>query len=166
MVIDPVLNKVFTAIALADISKDAIAAGLPTCEDLEDLFTDLAAEKNKLEATFCLVVDTNVVSDIDIRLVLFIFDWFIATIVDPNFVWSNFSRSVYISDKRARAVIKHAPTTPTTIATSPASISSSIYFSTGVLAADATRQATPTVPDMVATLKPCSLWTPPPCVAN
>jgi hypothetical protein len=80
MAIDPVLNNVLTVIALTDTSKAAIATVLPTCEDLKDMFTDLAAYKSKVEATFHLTVNTSSVSDMDICHVMFIFDWFMATI--------------------------------------------------------------------------------------
>jgi hypothetical protein len=69
------------------------------CEDLEDLFTDMADDETKVEATFRLVVDTKIVTDIDIRRVMFVFDWFLANIVDPNFAWTNFTRAVYVADK-------------------------------------------------------------------
>jgi hypothetical protein len=89
------------------------------------------------------------------------FDWFMVSIVDPNFVWSAFKRSVYVADKLARAVLKRAPSTPTPVASSTAPVSSTINFSTDFLAADAKHQATPAVPSTVATLKPHKLWTSP-----
>jgi hypothetical protein len=46
------LNKVLLVIVLQEASKDAIAKGLPTCEDLEDLLMDMASDKVKVEATF------------------------------------------------------------------------------------------------------------------
>jgi hypothetical protein len=61
--IDSDLNKVLSVIGLQDAAKDAIAKGLPTCEDLEDLFTDMADDKTKVEATFHLVFDTKIVTD-------------------------------------------------------------------------------------------------------
>jgi hypothetical protein len=82
-------------------------------------------------------------------------------IVDPNFAWSNFTRSVYVADKRALAVLNHAPSVSTPVAQSTASAVSTIDFSSDVLAADAQRQATPAVPGTVATLKPHKLWTSP-----
>jgi hypothetical protein len=92
---------------------------------------------------------------------MFIFDWFMVNIVDPNFAWSTFTRSVYVADKRARAFLKHAPSTQTPVASLTAPVSSTIDFSTNVLASDVKRQATPTVPGTVATLKPHKLWTSP-----
>jgi hypothetical protein len=159
--IDPALNSVLSVLALLDASKAAISKGLPTCEDLEVLFLDQAANKSKVESTLQLAVDTTIVSDIDIRRIMFVFHWFMVNIVDPNFSWSTFTRSVYVADKRARAVLKHTPSTPTPVASPIAPVSSTIDLSTDVLAADAKRQATPAVPVTVATLKPHKLWTSP-----
>jgi hypothetical protein len=102
MTIDPALKSFLSVLALSDASKAAIAKGLPTCEDLEDLFLDLAADKTKVESTLRLAVDTTIVSDIDIRRIMFVFEWFMVNIVDTNFSWSTFTRSVYVADKRAR----------------------------------------------------------------
>jgi hypothetical protein len=93
--IDSDLNKLLLVICLQDKSKDAIAQGLPTYEDLEDLFMDMAEDKAKVESTFQLVVDKNIVSDSDIHRVMLVFDWFVANIVDPNFAW-------YVADKQSR----------------------------------------------------------------
>jgi hypothetical protein len=149
--IDQILNNIFTVLA-PDASKAAIAAGLPTCEDLEYLLTYPAAEKNKVEAAFCLIFDTRIGTYIDVHRVMFLFDWSMANIVDPDFERSNFTRSVYVADKRARAVSKSAVTSPATTATTKPTVSNTINFPTDVLLADATRQATPVTPDMVATL--------------
>jgi hypothetical protein len=153
------LNLVLSVLAHYDASKTAIAKGLPTCEDLEDLFLDLAADKSKVESTLRIAVDTTIVSDIDIRHIIFVFDWFMVNIVDPDFASSTFTISVYVADKRARPLLEHAPSTPTPVSSSTAPVSSTINFSTDVIAADAKRQATPAVPGMVATLKPHKLWT-------
>jgi hypothetical protein len=158
MAIDPALNSVLSVISLPDASEASIAKGIWTREDLEDLFLDLASDKSKVESTLRLVVDTTIVSDIDIGCIMFVFDWFMVKIVDPNFAWSTFTRSMYVADKRARAVLKHAPSTPAHVAMSTAPVSSTIDFSTDVLAANAKRQATPAVLGMVATLKPHKLW--------
>jgi hypothetical protein len=107
------------------------------------------------------IVDEKIMSNIDIRRIMFVFDWFMMSIVDPNFAWSNFTRYVYVADKRARAVLNHAPSVSTPVAQSTASAVSTIDFSSDVLAADAQRQATPAVPGTVATLKPHKLWTSP-----
>jgi hypothetical protein len=161
MPIDSGLNSLLSVLALSDATKAAVAQGLPTCEDLEDLFLTLAADKTKVEAMLRHIVDEKIVSDIDIRRIMFVFDWFMMNIVDPNFAWSNFTRSVYVADKRARAVLKHAPSISTPVSQSTTSAVSTIDFSSDVLAADAQRQATPAVPGTVATLKPYKLWTSP-----
>jgi hypothetical protein len=161
MTIDPALNSVLSVVTLSDASKAAISKGLPTCEDLEDLFLDLEAYNSKVESTLRLIVDTTIVSDIDILRIMFVFDWFMVNIVHPNFAWSTFTRSVYVSDKRARAVLRHAPSTPTPIAMSTTHISSTVDFSTNVLPANAKRQAATAVPVTVATLKPHKPWTSP-----
>jgi hypothetical protein len=72
--IDPALNSVLSVLALSDAFKAVIAKGLPTCEDLEDLFLDLAANKSKVESTLQIAVDTTIVSDINIRGIMFLFD--------------------------------------------------------------------------------------------
>jgi hypothetical protein len=99
MTVDPALNSVLSVLALSDASKASIPKGLPTCEDLEDLFLDLAADKSKVESTLRLMVDITIVSNIDIHLIIVVFDWFMVNIVDPNFAWSTFTRSVCVADK-------------------------------------------------------------------
>jgi hypothetical protein len=83
------------------------------------------------------------------------------SIVDPNFAWSTFTRSVYVAGKRARTVLKHEPSIPTPVAVLTAPVSSTIDFSADVLADDAKRQATPAFPGTVATLKHHKLRTSP-----
>jgi hypothetical protein len=60
----------------------------------------MADDKAKVEANFLLVVNTKIVTDIDIRRVMFVFDWFLAKIVDPHFARANLTRAVYVDDKR------------------------------------------------------------------
>jgi hypothetical protein len=118
----------------------------------------LADNKAKVEATLQLIVETNVVTGIDIRCIMFVFDWFIANIMDTNFAWMDFTRAVYVADKRAREVAKAAKTsTPPATTTTPASIA--IDFSADLLLTDARRQATPPTPGTIGTLKPHNLWT-------
>jgi hypothetical protein len=45
----------------------------------------MADDRAKFEATLRLVVDMKIVSGIDIRRTMFVFDWFLDTIADPNF---------------------------------------------------------------------------------
>jgi hypothetical protein len=155
------LNALLSVLPLSDATKAAVAKGLPTCEDLEDVFLTLAADKTEVEAMLRIFFDETIMSDIDIRRIMFVFDWFMMNIVNPNFAWSNFTRSVYVADKRARVVLNHAPSVSTPVAQSTASSVSTIDFSTDVLAADAQHQAMPAVPGTVATLKPHKLWTSP-----
>jgi hypothetical protein len=109
MPIDSGLNTLLSVLTLSDVTKAAVAKGLPACKDLEDFFLALAADKTKDEAMLRHIVDEKIVSDIDTCRIMFVFDWFMMNIVDPNFAWSNFTRSVYVADKRARAVLNHAP---------------------------------------------------------
>jgi hypothetical protein len=119
MPIDSGLNTLLSVLALSNATKAAVVQGLPTCKDLEDLFLALTADKTKVEAMLRNIVDEKIVSDIDIRHIMFVFDWFMMNIADPNFAWSNLTRSVYVADKRARAVLNHAPSVSTPIAQSP-----------------------------------------------
>jgi hypothetical protein len=99
MPIDSGLNTLLSVLALLDATKAAVAQGLPTCQDLEDLFLAPAADNTKVEAMLRNIVDEKIVSEIDIRRIMFVFDWFMMNIFDPNFAWSNFTRSVYVADK-------------------------------------------------------------------
>jgi hypothetical protein len=110
------LNTLLSVLTLSDATKLAVAQGLPTCEDLQDLFLALAADKTKVEAMLQHRVDETIVSEIYIRRIRFSFDWFMMNIVHLNFAWSNFTRSVYVADKRARAVLNHAPSVSVPVA--------------------------------------------------
>jgi hypothetical protein len=158
MTINSEIKRVLSVIGLQDVSKDAIAQALPKCEEPENLFTDLADTKSKVEATFRLIVDTIIVLYIDIRCVMFIFDWFLANIVDPFFAWDSFTHLVYVADKRARAVAKATKITTAAQNTTTAPAISTINFSTDVLISDANRQATPVTPRTTATLIPHLSW--------
>jgi hypothetical protein len=142
MAIDSGLNSILTVIALPDASKNAIDFRLSTIKDLEDLFTYLADDKAKVEATLRLIADTTVVTDIDICRLMFIFDCFIVKIVDPNFAWTDFTQAVYVADKWARAV---TTTTP---------VSRTIDFSADILLTG----AKPPTPGTTGTFKPHKLW--------
>jgi hypothetical protein len=114
-------------------------------------------DKAKVEATLRLIVDTTVGIYIDIRRIMFVFDWFIVKIADPNFAWMDFTRAVYLADTRARSVAKTAKTrTPSVITNTPAS--STIDFYVDVLLVDAKRQATPPTPRTTGTLKSHKIW--------
>jgi hypothetical protein len=151
MTIDPALNSVLSVLALSDTSKAAIVKGLPTGEDLEDLFLDLGTDKSTVESTLQLVVDTTIVSDINSRRIMFVFELFMVNIVDPTFAWSTFTRSLYVADKPAQEALKHSPSAPTSVAMLTAPVRSTTDFSNDDIAADARRQATPALPGTVAT---------------
>jgi hypothetical protein len=121
----------------------------------------MADDKAKYDATFRLVVDTTIVTDIYIRRVMFVFDWFLANIVDPAFPSANFTRAVHVANKRSRAVAKSPKTTSAVPSTYTAPFRSTIYFSTDVPNTDAKRQETPVTPGTpgtTATIKPNLLW--------
>jgi hypothetical protein len=144
MPIDSELNTLLSVLALSDATKAAVAQGIPTWEHLEDIFLELSASKAKVEAMLRHIVDESIVSDIDVRRIMCMMN-----IVDPNFAWSNFTRYVYVADKQARAVLNHVPSVSTPVAQSTASAVNTIDFYSGVLTADAQRQATPAVPGSV-----------------
>jgi hypothetical protein len=95
--------------------------------------------------------------DIDIHHIMFVFDWSTVNIVDPNFDWTDFTRAVYVADKRERAVSKSAETS-TQAVTTTTPVSSTLDFSDDVLLTDAKRQATPPTPGTTGNLKPYKLW--------
>jgi hypothetical protein len=134
-----------------------MAVRLPTIKDLQDLFTDLADYKAKVKSTLRLIFDMTLVIDIDIRLIMCVFYWFIANIVDPNFVCTDFTWAVYMADKRARAVAM-AVKTSIPAATTTTTVRSTIDVSDGVLLADGIWQATPPTPGTTHTLKSHKLW--------
>jgi hypothetical protein len=86
------------------------------------------------------------VTDIDIRRVMFVFDWFLANIVDPNFGLANFTRAVHVADKRSRSVANAAKVTTDAPSTSTAPVFNTIDVSSDVLLADDRWQATPVTP--------------------
>lgn len=94
------MKSIPTIVIIPDAPKNAIAVRLPTVEDLEDMFTDLADDKAKVETMSSLIVDTNnvIITEVDIHRIIFVFDWFIANIIYPNFVWTTFTGTVYVAD--------------------------------------------------------------------
>jgi hypothetical protein len=80
----------------------------------------LVNDKAKVEAALRFIVDMTIVIDIGIHRIMFVFDWFIANIVDPNFAWTDFTRDVYVADTRASALAKAAKSsTPSVTTTNP-----------------------------------------------
>jgi hypothetical protein len=96
----------------------------------------------------------------DIRRIMFVFQWFMLNIADPDFQWSNFTGSVYVAHKRAAGLAKQIPsgTTPGEKTNDPSVAASAFDFSAEVLATDAKRQAAPVSPGTITTLKPHKLW--------
>jgi hypothetical protein len=81
--------------------KTAVSAGVPTLEDLENVFLDLADDESKVRAMLEHILDESIVIHHDICCLMFVFQWFMLNIADPDFQWSNFTRSVYVAHKRA-----------------------------------------------------------------
>jgi hypothetical protein len=98
---------------------------------------------------------------------MLVFQWFMLNIADPDFQWSNFTRSVYVAQKRATGVAKQVASgmDPGEKLTAPSVAASAFDFSVEVLVTDVKRQATPVAPGSLATLKPHKLWKSP-FVAN
>jgi hypothetical protein len=140
--------------------KTAVSVGVPTLEDLEYVFLDLADDESKVRAMLEHVLDESIVTHHDIRRLMFVFQWFMLNIVDPDLQWSNFTRSIYVAHKRATGIAKQVSSgmAPGEKLAAPSVAASAFDFSVEVLATDAKRQATPVSPGTVANLKPHKLW--------
>jgi hypothetical protein len=81
-------------------------------------------------------------------------------IADPDFQWSNFTRSVYVAHERAAGLAKQETSgmAPGEKFAPPSVSSSAFDFYIEVLTTDAKRQAAPVAPGTVATLKPHNIW--------
>jgi hypothetical protein len=160
MPIDTGLNSLLSVLSLSEPVKTAVSVGVPTLEDLENLFLDLADDASKARAMLEQVVDESIVTSHDIRRLMFVFQWFMLNIADPDFQWSNFTHSVYVAHKRAAGLAKQETPgmDPGEKLAAPSVAASAFDFSVEVLATDANRQATPVAPGTVATLKPHKLW--------
>jgi hypothetical protein len=160
MPIDSELNKLLYVLSISEPVKTAVSVGVPTLEDLEDVFLDLADDESKVRAMLEHILDESIVTHHDIHRLVFVFQWFMLNIVDPNFQWSNFTRSVYVAHKRAAGLAKQVSSgmAPGAKFSAPSFAASAFDFSIGVLATDAKRQAAPVAPGTVATLKPHKLW--------
>jgi hypothetical protein len=106
MPIDSGLNGLLSILSLSEPVKTAVSAGVPTLEDLEDVFLDLADDESKARAMLEHVLDESIVTHNDIRRIMFVFQWFMWNIADPDFQWSNFTCSVYVAHKRAAGIAK------------------------------------------------------------
>jgi hypothetical protein len=160
MPIDSGLNGLLSVISLSEPVKLAVSVGVPTLEDLEDVFLDLADDEPKVRAMLKHVLDESIVTHHDIRRLMFVFQRFMLNIADPNFQWSNFTHSVYVAHKRAAGLTKQVSSgmAPGEKLAAPSVAASAFDFSVEVLATDAKRQATPAAPGTVATLKPHNIW--------
>jgi hypothetical protein len=157
--IDSGLNGLLSVLSLSEPVKTAVSVGGPTLEDLEDVFLDLADDEYKVRAMLEHVLDESIVTHHDICRIMFVFQRFMLNIPDPDFQWSNFTRSVYVAHKRVAGLAKQVSSgmAPGEKLDAPSIASSTFDFSVVVLATDAKRQATPVAPGTVATLKPHKL---------
>jgi hypothetical protein len=140
--------------------KTAVSVGVPTLEELEDFFLDLADDESKVRAMLEHLLDESIVTHHDIRRLMFVFQWFMLNIADPNFQWSNFTCSVYVAHKLAAGLTKQVSSgmAPGEKLAAPSVAASAFDFSFEVLATDAKRQATSVAPGTVATLQTHKLW--------
>jgi hypothetical protein len=99
MPIDSGLNGLLSVLSLSEPVKTAVSAGVATLEDLEDVFLDLTDDESKVRAMLEHILDKSIVTRHDIRRIMFVFQCFMLNIADPNFQWSNFTRSVYVGHK-------------------------------------------------------------------
>jgi hypothetical protein len=155
MPIDSVLNALLSVLSLSEPVKTAVSEGVPTLEDLEDVFLDLVDDESKVRAMLEQIIDEYIVTHHDIRRIMFFSQWFMLNIADPDFQWSNFTHSVYMAHKRATGLAKQvsSETTPGEKSAAPSIAASVFDFSAEVLATDAKCQAAPVAPGTVATLK-------------
>jgi hypothetical protein len=159
MPIDSGLNGLLSVLSLSEPVKTAVSVGVPTLEDLEDVFLDLADDESKVRAMLEHILDKSIVTHHEIRRLMFVFQWFVLNITDPDFQWSNFTRSVYVAHKRAAGLSKQVSSgmAPGEKLAAPSVAASAFDFSVEVLATDAKRQTTPVAPGTVANLKPHKL---------
>jgi hypothetical protein len=73
MLIDTGLNSLLSVLSLSEPVKTAVSVGVPTLEDLDNLFLDLADDESKVRAMLEQVVDESIVTNHDIRLLMFVF---------------------------------------------------------------------------------------------
>jgi hypothetical protein len=85
MPIDSGLNGLLSVISLSEPAKTAVSAGVPTLEDLEDVFLDLTDDESKVRAMLEHILDESIFTHHDIHRIMFVFQWFMLNIADPNF---------------------------------------------------------------------------------
>jgi hypothetical protein len=154
------LNSLLLVLPLSEPVKTAVSAGVPTLEDLENIILDLADDEFKVRAMLEQVADESIVTSHGIRCLMFVFQWFMLNIADPDFQWSNFTHSVYVAHKQAAGLAKQETSgmDPGEKLAAPSVAFSAFAFSVEVFATDTKRQATPVAPGTVATLNPHKLW--------
>jgi hypothetical protein len=116
MPIDSRLNGLLSVLSLSGPVKRAVSVGVPTLEDLENHFLDLADDESKVRAMIEHILDESIVTNHDIRRLMFVFQWFMLNIADPDFQWSNafdFSVEVLSTDAKRQATL----VAPGTVAT-------------------------------------------------
>jgi hypothetical protein len=67
------LNGLLLVLSLSEPVKKAVSAGVPTLEDLEDVFLDLADDESKVRAMLEHILDKSIVTHHDIRHIMFVF---------------------------------------------------------------------------------------------
>jgi hypothetical protein len=161
----PLIHKRRTHIVHTYYRFDLVYVGC--FRDLEDVFLNLTDDESKVRAMLERIVDESIVTHHYICRIMFVFQWFMLNIADPNFQWSNFTRSVYVDHKRAEGLAKQVSSemAPGEKSAATSVAASAFDFSAEVLTTDAKRQAAPVAPGTVATLKPPKIWKSP-FVAN
>jgi hypothetical protein len=106
MPIDSGLNGLLSVLSLSEPVKMAVSVGVPALEDLEHVFLDLADDESRGQSMLEHILDESIVTHHDNRRLVFVFQWFMLNIADPDFQWSNVTRSVYVAHKRAAGLIK------------------------------------------------------------
>jgi hypothetical protein len=69
--IDSVLNGLLSVLSLSELVKTAVSAGVPTLEDLEDFFLNLADDEAKGRAILEHILDESIVTHHDILRIMF-----------------------------------------------------------------------------------------------
>jgi hypothetical protein len=160
MPIDSGLKGLLSVLSLSEPVETAVSVAVPTLEYLEDVFLDLADDESKARAMLEHILDESIVTHHEILRLMFVFQWFMLNIADPNFQWSTFTGSVYVAHKQASGLAKQVSSgmAPGEKFAAHSAAASVFDFSVEVLATDAKRQAAPVAPGTVATLKPHKLW--------
>jgi hypothetical protein len=67
------LNGLLSVLSLSEPVKTAVSSGIPTLEDYEDVFLDLADDESKVWAMMKHILDGSIVTHHDIRRIMFVF---------------------------------------------------------------------------------------------